>query len=232
MSETILITGANRGIGLEMARQSIINGARVHACCRTPDQADALKALGVESGGRLTVHALDVGSDQAIHRLAETLHGEAIDVLFNNAGIHGPSQQGFGAIDEAAWLETFRINVIAPYKMAVAFAERVAASRKRIIATLGSLMGSIADNSSGGMYPYRSSKSAVHMVMKSLAVDLRSRGIVAVALHPGWVRTDMGGPQAPLAVSESVAGLRKVLASLTQEDSGKLLDYQRRTLPW
>ena len=232
MSETILITGANRGIGLELVRQYTIHGARVHACCRNPEQAGALKALEVESSGRVTVHSLDVGRDEDIRRLVEALRGEAIDILLNNAGIHGPAQQGFGTIDEAGWMETFRINVVAPYKMAVAFAERVAASRRKVIATMGSLMGSVAENSSGGMYPYRSSKSAVHMVMKSLAIDLRSRGIIAVALHPGWVRTDMGGPQAPLTAAESVAGLRRVLSSLTLEDSGKLWDYQQRVLPW
>ncbi len=232
MSDTILVTGANRGIGLELSRQYAAAGWRVLACCRRPDQAGELNALAQQSGGRLAVHQLDVRDTERIGRLAAELEGEAIDILLNNAGISGPRPQEFGAIDTEGWLETFRVNTIAPYQMALAFAGHVARSRRRIFATVGTIMGSIADNRSGGYYAYRSSKAAVHMVMRSLAVDLAPQGLTAVTFHPGWVRTEMGGAEATLTPAESVAGLRRVLNELTPEHSGRFFDYQGRELPW
>ncbi len=231
MPETILITGANRGIGLELARVFAGNGWRVLACCRHPEDADALKQLA-DHHRQLAVYALDVNDPQAIARLASGLKTEPIDILFNNAGIFGPENQAFGDTDPEKWLQVMRTNVVAPLKMIEAFVDQVAASRRRIVASMGSMMGSIGDNSSGGYYIYRSSKAAVHMVMKSLAVDLRERGIVSVVFHPGWVRTDMGGPQAPTMPAESAAGLYRVLTGLTPDDTGRLLTYEGESLPW
>ena len=155
-----------------------------------------------------------------------------IDILFNNAGVSGPEPKNFGDIDVAGWLETFRINTIAPLKMTEAFVDHVAHSNRRIVAMMGSMLGSMADNSSGGMYVYRSSKAALNMVVSCLAIDLHERGITSVVLHPGWVRTDMGGPQAPLAPQESAAGLYRVLSMLTSGDNGKFLAYDGREIPW
>jgi NAD(P)-dependent dehydrogenase (short-subunit alcohol dehydrogenase family) len=204
----------------------------VLACCRRPHQAVELSAIAEESGGRVAIHPLDVADSEQIRSLVETCGDRSIDILFNNAGIAGPSPQRFGPIDTGEWLETLRINTLAPYHMAVAFVEQVARSRRRIIATIGSQLGSIADNTSGGRYAYRTSKAAVHMVMKGLAVDLADRRITSVALHPGWVKTNIGGPQAPVSPAESAAGLYRVLATLTPEDSGKLWSWDGSQLPW
>lgn len=228
---TLLITGANRGIGLELTKEFTRRRWQVHACCRRPGDAGELQALAAASA-LVTVHRLEVTDAAQIHELAGRLEGTPIDILLNNAGSYGPAQQGFGASDEAAWLETFRVNSIAPLRMAEAFVEHVAGSGRRIVATVGSVMGSIAENGSGGHYAYRTSKAAVHMVMKGLAVDLAPRGIVTVALHPGWVRTRMGGSTAPVSPAESAAGLAEVLLGLGREQSGRLIDYQGQLLPW
>jgi len=232
MASTILITGSNRGIGLELVRTYAGHNWRVIACCREPQGASELAALAGASGGAITIHPLDVGEQPQIRALSEALSDESIDILFNNAGVAGPTPQGFGPIDSAQWLETLRINTLAPFYMAVAFVEQVARSQRRIMATIGSQLGSLADNTSGHRYAYRTSKAAVHMVMKSLAADLAGRRITAVALHPGWVRTDMGGDEAPLSPAESAAGLYRVLATLAAEDSGKFLAWDGRELPW
>lgn len=228
---TLLITGANRGLGLELAKEFARRHWRVLACCRSPEDAGDLQALATESEA-VAIHRLEVGAAAQIHDLAGRLEGMPIDILFNNAGIFGPKHQKFGETDEAGWLEAFRINSIAPLRLAEAFVEHVAASERRVIATMGSVMGSITENDSGDAYAYRSSKAAVHMVMKGLAVDLAPRGIVAVVLHPGWVQTRMGGGEAPLKPEESAAGLTRVLLGLGPERSGQLIDYQGHAHPW
>jgi len=228
---TILITGANRGIGLELAKAFAGLSWQVIACCRNPESAGELQLVASKHPGFI-VHHLDVDDVGQIIDLAGQLEGTAIDILFNNAGILGPEHQSFGETDVDGWLEAFRVNSIAPLRMAEAFVEHVAASKRRIIAAMGSVMGSIAENEGGGYYAYRTSKAAVHMVIKGLAVDLASRDIITVAFHPGWVRTRMGGNAAPLSPAESAAGLTGVLLGLTREQSGLLLDYLGQTRPW
>lgn len=228
---TLLITGANRGLGLELTKDFARRHWRVLACCRSPAEAGDLQALAAASE-MVAVHRLEVGDIAQVRDLAGRLKGTPIDILFNNAGIYGPEHQGFGETDEAGWLEAFRINSIAPLRLAEAFVEHVAASERRVIATMGSVMGSLAENGSGGAYAYRTSKAAVHMVMKGLAIDLAPRGIVTVVLHPGWVQTRMGGSDAPLNPEESAAGLTEVLLGLRREQSGQLLDYQGNVRPW
>lgn len=229
---TILITGANRGIGLELARQYAGGGWRVFACTRRPEESGELARLADEWGGAVSVHRLDVADKTDIENLARELREERIDILFNNAGVFGPTEQHLGPIDPEAWLQTFRTNVVAPYQVSFAFVEQVARSERKIIATMGSLMGSLEDNHSGGYYVYRSSKSAVAMVVRSLAADLHELGITTVVLHPGWVQTDMGGAGATLSPEESVAGLKKVLDTLTVAESGRFFNYDGRELPW
>jgi len=231
MTQTILITGANRGIGLELTRQYATNGWRVIACCRQPDSADALRTLEAEHG-QVSVHALDVSDTRQIEVQARELSGQSIDILFNNAGIYGPYDAVFGNTDEAQWLDCFRVNTIAPMKMMEAFVEHVAASQKKIIATMSSKMGSMQDNGSGGSYIYRSSKAAVNAVMKSASIDLQPRGIRVAILHPGWVLTDMGGPNAEITVTESVNNLRGILDGLTAETSGSFFDIDGSIIPW
>lgn len=230
---TVLITGANRGIGLEFSRQYAEDGWQVLACCRNPDTADALKKLANQFPALLKIYLLDVADHAQIEHLAKTLSNESIDLLINNAGIYPVSDaRDFGHTNYAEWMTAFNINTMAPLKMAEAFVKQIARSKQKTIVTLTSLMASIADNGSGGHYLYRSSKAAANMVVKSLAVDLRQQGITPVAFHPGWVQTDMGGPNAMISVTQSVSGMRKVISKLTSADSGKFFDYEGNVLPW
>lgn len=230
---TVLITGANRGIGKEFCRQYAAQGWRVLACSRYPEKSDALNKLADENPELITVHALDVADHVEIDRLGQILADESIDLLINNAGIYPESDKcGFGHADYAEWIQAFRINTMAPLKMAETFAAHLARGRQKTIVTITSKMGSIADNSGGGSYLYRSSKAAVNMVVKSLAIDLKPVGIIAVVFHPGWVKTDMGGPNAMISPEQSVSGIRKVINGLVPADSGKFFGYDGQAIPW
>ena len=226
----VLVTGANRGLGLEFVKQYLADGWRVIACCRNPLSSSALIALTASAGGRLSVRELDVADFGQVERLSAILAGESIDVLINNAGFYPEGE--FGQVDYADWEAAFRINTMAPMKMAECFVEQVARSQQRKIVTLSSKMGSVADNGSGGSYIYRSSKTAVNMVMKSLSIDLAGRGIAVGVLHPGWVLTDMGGPNALIDATRSVSGLRQVIAGLTLENAGRFIAYDGKEIPW
>jgi NAD(P)-dependent dehydrogenase (short-subunit alcohol dehydrogenase family) len=228
--QTVLITGAGRGLGLEFARQYSAAGWRVFACARTPAKSEALAELAKDSARKITVYALDVSDHAAIDDLARGLTGTPIDVLLNVAGLQ--SLSGFGKANYPAWTEVFRVNTLAPMKLAEAFVEQLAASDQKKIVTLSSILGSIAENDSGGMYGYRSTKAAVNAVMRTLSIDLAARGIIAVPMHPGWVRTDMGGPRAPIDAQTSVAGMIRVIAGLTSAQTGKFLSYTGEALPW
>lgn len=229
---TILITGANRGLGLEFVNQYATAGWQVHACCRKPAEAKELKALA-EGSGNITVHALDVANFSRIDQLSAELAGEGIDLLLNNAGIYPDRNgRGFGDADYDDWAQAFRINTMAPLKMVEAFLEHVAHSEGKKIALITSKMGSLDDNSSGGCYAYRSSKAALNMVAKSLSIALAPRGIVVALLHPGWVQTDMGGPNAWITPEQSISGMRRVIERMTAADSGKFYAYDGQQVPW
>ena len=230
---TTLITGANRGIGLEFCRQYAAGGWRVLACCRYPEKADELNKLAAQYPEQVKIHALDVADLVQIDRLAQVLADESIDLLINNAGIYPDSNKGgFGQTNYSEWIQAFRINAMAPLKMAETFAAQVSRSEQKTIVTMTSKMGSIADNSGGGSYLYRSSKAAVNMVVKTLAIDLKPVGITAVLFHPGWVKTDMGGPNALISAEQSVSGIRRVIARLKISDSGKFMGYDGQEIPW
>lgn len=232
MSETVVITGANRGIGLAFVRHYAQAGATVYAGCRQPEQAGDLASLAAASGGRVQILPLDVVNPAHIANLRAVLGDRPVDILINNAGTYGQDDAHFGHTDEAAWLRAFRINTIAPVKIAEALVENVAASSRRVIACLSSKMGSIADNGSGGSYVYRSSKAALNMCVKGMAIDLAPRGITVVAFHPGWVLTEMGGPHAEIDTETSVAGMTGIIGRLSSGDSGKFLEYDGREIPW
>ncbi len=230
---TVLITGANRGIGLEFVRQYAADGWCVFACCRDPAAARELNEVAAGHADRVSIYPLDVTDHRQIEQLSHTLADEAIDVLINNAGVYPPEHGDvFGKTDYSAWVHTFEVNTMAPLKMAEAFIQQVARSRRKTIITLTSKMGSVADNRGGGSYIYRSSKSAVNNVMKSLSIDLSSRQITAVLLHPGWVRTDMGGPNGLISAQQSVTGMRQVIDTLRFEDSGQFYAYDGQIVPW
>lgn len=231
--KTLLITGANRGLGLEFCKQYANDGWRVFACCRAPEQATELQKIAAAHPGQVTLHALDVEDAGEIDQLAQELADQPIDLLINNAGIYPDSGgMGFGYTERDAWIQAFLVNTMAPLKMAEAFVRNLERGTLKTIATVSSKMGSVDDNTSGGHYLYRSSKAAVNMVVKSMAIDLAPRGIISVVLHPGWVLTDMGGPNALITPEQSISGMRKVIAKLTPADSGKFLGFDGSVVPW
>ena len=229
---SILITGANRGLGLAFSKQYAAAGWRIYAACRVPDDADTLNAAAAATEGRLTVHALDIGDGDSVAALAAGLANEPLDVLLNNAGVYLGKGRGFGETDYDDWQETLRINTLAPLRMVEALIGNIESSDRKQIVCISSKMGSMADNTSGGAYLYRSSKAALNAVMRSLAADLADRGVTVVAFHPGWVSTDMGGKEAPVSPATSAHGMREVINALTPADSGRFLDYQGKDVPW
>jgi len=231
-NRTVLVTGANRGLGLEFVRQYAEAGWNVRAACRAPRAARELKELESRHGERIRVLAIDILESKSVKDAAGALRGEPVDLLLNNAGVGGPPAQKIGSFDYAAWAKVLDANVLGPARMIEAFIDNVAEGRDKRIVTVTSRMGSIADNSSGGSYAYRSSKAGVNAAMKSFAIDLAPRGITCVVVHPGWVRTDMGGAGGKLAPAESVKSLRALIAELSPADSGKFFNVDGEELPW
>jgi NAD(P)-dependent dehydrogenase (short-subunit alcohol dehydrogenase family) len=229
---SVLITGSNRGIGLALVRRYLQAGWRVHACCRAPEQAFDLNALVPGSEGRLSVHPLEVTNANQLAALAAQLAGTPLDHLIANAGVYGPPSARLGNLDAALWSETLAVNSIAPIKLIEALVDSVAASERRVIGVLSSKMGSIADNRSGGSIVYRSSKAALNAAMMSVAIDLAPRQISCLILHPGWVQTEMGGPNAEISTEESAEALFRTLDEATPADSGRFIDIDGSTIPW
>jgi NAD(P)-dependent dehydrogenase (short-subunit alcohol dehydrogenase family) len=229
---TVLVTGANRGLGLEFARQYAADGWQVYAACRAPNDAKELQELAAASGGRMHLLAFDVTDTTSVRGAAGALGGEAIDILVNNAGVGGPRNEQLGRLDYAAWERVLDVNTLGPMRVTEAFVDNVAKSREKKVVTITSGMGSIADNTSGGSYAYRTSKAAVNMAVKSLSLDLAPRGIVCIVMSPGWVRTDMGGPRGTLSPAESIHAMRGVIAGLKPGDTGKFFNYNGKSYPW
>lgn len=238
---SVLITGANRGIGLAFAHSFAADGWRVHACCRDPDGAEDLAALradmasvvmaGADTAGAVMLHRLDVTDGSRIAGLSRELADEAIDVLVNNAGVMGPGT-GFGEMDYDGWLPVFETNTLAPMRMAEGFVEQVAKSGRKLIVNISSIMGSLGENADGGAIIYRSSKAALNMVSKSLSAELAPRGITVIVFHPGWVSTDMGGPDAAVTPGESVEGMRAIIERVTPNDSGRFFNFDGHEIQW
>jgi NAD(P)-dependent dehydrogenase (short-subunit alcohol dehydrogenase family) len=228
---TVLVTGANRGIGLEFVRQYAADAADVIACCREPAAASELKALAGASGGKVRVMKLDVASEGDIAALKTALAGQPIDILINNAGISGPRRQSADDIDLEGWLETFRVNTVAPVAVSQALHGNLRAGKEKKLAAITSQLGSTANNG-GQRYAYRSSKAALNNAMRGLSQDWARDGIAVGIYHPGWVRTDMGGASAPVTPEASVRGLRQRIADLSPATSGAYVDYAGAALPW
>jgi len=240
---TVLITGANRGIGLGFVRQYATEGWEVIACCRSPQSADDLNALATQSatsnGCRVQVEQMDVADHASVDALARKYAGKPMDVLINNAGVPGPRgdnrefifKQMFGTIDYAAWDDVFRINTMGALKVSEAFAENVAASAEKKIVAVSSTMGSIQEGTMP-VFIYGSSKAASNWVVSMMAHELKDRGIIAMTFCPGHVRTDMGGPEAPVEVEDSVSGMRKIIAGLTLDDTGSFKRFDGETVAW
>ena len=228
----VLITSANRGLGLEFAAQYIADGWHVYAACRQPKSAEKLQRLAQNDNNRVDVFAMDVTKASSIDRAAAKIGDGAIDVLINSAGITGKSDQKTGHVDYASWAQVLDVNTMGPLRVTEAFVDNVARSERKLVVTITSGMGSLADNTSGGSIAYRSSKAAVNMVMRSVAVDLARRGISCVLVNPGWVRTDMGGAGATLSPHESVKALRQLIETFGPAQSGKFFNYDGLEYPW
>ncbi len=227
--ETVIITGANRGIGFELTRRFLQADAKVIATCRNPADASALNALSAE--GRLAVFPLELTDGASLSAFCAGLTDRCVDVLVNNAGIMGGERQSLAEMDHAAWLRTFDVNTIAPFRLATALLGNLKQAERPRIVTLSSQMASLARKSTGS-YAYRSSKAALNKVMQVLALELAADGIIVCPVHPGWVKTDMGGPAAAITARESAAGLFDLIDSLTQEQAGRFWTWQGEEHPW
>lgn len=222
---TVLISGANRGIGLEFARQYAADGWTVIACCRAPSKADDLKAVD----GEVSVHELDVTRPQDIRALAGEIDA-AIDILVVNAGYGTRGEGSFGGLDYEEWKRFLDVNLYGAVATAEAFAPHVKKARGKI-AFLSSKMGSIAD-ASGGAIAYRTSKTALNMAAKVVAAALADDGVAVAPFHPGWVQTDMGGPNALISSEESVKGLRRRISEMKPTAEPNFLGYDGEDIPW
>ena len=227
-----LVTGANRGLGLEFVRQLVARGDTVVACCRDPRKADELKAI---DGERLSIYALDVADPKAIAALPGQLATDnvTVEVLINNAGV-AAGEEEFGEFDAATMANVLRVNSVAPMLMTQAMAPLLEKSgSKAKVVYITSSLGSIA-RAEGLIYglSYGMSKAALNMGGKKLAAELTGRGIASVLLHPGWVQTDMGGSSAPLQAVDSIRGMLQVIDKLSVADGLRYVDYEGATVPW
>ncbi len=226
----IVITGANRGIGLELARQYLARGDSVFAGVRTPDSSGRLMALGEASGGRLHIHACDVMQDASVRSFASAIT-QHVDLLINNAGVKLEKDE-LADLDLENAARTYQVNVLGVLRVTLALLPALRRSPHPKIANISSGLGSLDRNTAGGIYGYRMSKAALNMASRSLAHDLRKDAIITVVLTPGWVKTDMGGSGATTDVADSAAGLIGVIDRLTPEDSGRYISFQGESVPW
>ncbi len=230
--KTVLITGANRGIGLAFSQHYLAQGEQVLACCRRPDKAEELQQLAAQYE-QLHIYQLDVLDRQGIDQLAADLSDVTIDILIANAGIYGDSREHpFGHLDYQIWLKTLETNVLGAVKVSEAFLPHLKRSEKPVIAAISSLMGSLADNGSGGSICYRSSKAALNAAMKSIAIDIKPEGVGVMIFHPGWVQTEMGGPGALIDAATSVNGMMALIERFDLSQTGQFIKYDGTPMPW
>lgn len=230
LKRIFVLTGANRGIGLELARLLLRRGHTVIAGVRDPDRARELKELQEDHGERLSIEKLDTTSDESVKTFSEKIASPVVDVLVNNAGVYLDESDTLQGVSAGTILETYNINTVGSIRMTQALLKKLRSAQNPVVANMSSLMGSIHDNSSGGSYAYRASKAAINMFTKSLSID--EPKIIALSLHPGWVRTRMGGPSAPVAPYKSAEGLLEVIENAQAEHTGKFFNYQGQELPW
>ena len=228
---TVLITGAARGIGLEFVRHYLQAGWQVHACARNLQQAGELQQLAQDEAA-LRLHELDISSDSQISDLTAELEQQPLDLVINNAGIYGPKGLAFGEVTRDRWRQVLEVNTISPLMLTQALLGNLLEGRQKKVVMLSSKVGSISENSGGAGYYYRSSKTALNQVVKSLSIDLAELGISVLAVHPGWVQTEMGGPNALIDTGQSVAGLAQVIDQLDGQMSGQFIEYNGKQIPW
>lgn len=228
---TILITGANRGIGLGLTQHYVSLGFQVYATCREQATAKDLMTLA-KASQNLSVLTCDVANEDSVNSLAQSLKSVQLDVFINNAGVYGPKGEHFGDVNAESWQDVLNVNTIAPLMLTQALHPNLKHSQLSKVALISSKMGSVTDNSYGRSYVYRSSKAALNAVGKSLAIDLATDNIAVTILHPGWVQTDMGGPDALISVDESVKGMTKIIEQLDEENTGKFFAFDGAEIPW
>lgn len=230
MNQTVCITGAARGLGLGYTEHYLQAGWQVLAVARKAKEKDSLKKLAQKYGEQLELFDADVTQLDSLQPLKKRWETQSLDMLINNAGVLLDRQMDFQKIPLETLRESFEVNVIAPVALTQMALPALQKTKKPVVVMMSSLMASIADNASGGYYAYRSSKTALNMITRSLANDCP--WLIAVALHPGWVQTDMGGLQAPTSIEESIGGLTRVIAGLRADDSGQFRNFKGQTLPW
>ena len=240
--KNILITGANRGIGLALSRLfARRDGTTVFAACRDPDNAAELLSLVDDEAFSLEIVKLDVNDQSSITLCADTMIAkiDSLDALINNAGIYGgtvpepfPSTSLFGSLEMDEMLRIFRVNTVAPVLMAQAFSDLLESSKEPRIVNVSSDAGSIGRCENGGSYSYPASKAALNMMSRCLSADLKGKGIVVVSVHPGFLKTDMGGPNALLSLEDTIPSLAALIEGLTLADSGTFLNWDGSVVPW
>ena len=226
---SILISGASRGLGLEFTRQYAEAGWRVHATCRDPEHADRLHAL---ASSNVSLHRLDVASEESLHALAADMKGVPIDIVLANAGINEPRAVTPETITGSDWAEVMTVNSFAPLALVGALKPNLVAGDQKKAVAISSLMGSIGSNDWGTQYVYRASKSALNSLWRTLSIDWKEDGIICALMRPGFVKTEMTNFQGDLMPEETVSGMRRVLAGLTMAGSGCYHSYDGRQLPW
>jgi NAD(P)-dependent dehydrogenase (short-subunit alcohol dehydrogenase family) len=228
---SILITGTNRGIGLEFVKHYLKNNEKVIATCRNKNSAkELLKLKNMTSN--LSLVELDVSNPDSINEFSSKITGQPIDTFINNAGVFGPRNNEFGNYNAKEWLDVFNINTIAPLLITQKILKNLRLGKNKKLVFISSKVGSIEDNTGGGMYIYRSSKTALNQVIKSLSIDFKDKNFIVAALHPGWVQTDMGGPNALIDKKTSVKGMTRVIDSLILKNSGRFYNYDGSLIPW
>lgn len=225
---TVLITGAGRGIGWEFARQYAGDGWDVIATCRNP----AAESMLADLGSRVSVYEADMRNADDLERLSAKIGNRPIDIMILNAATDGPRANSEKAFDREVWGEVMSVNVVAPLQLVDLFANNVAASREKTIVALSSELGSVGGQFPGGKPAYRASKAALNNVMRRVSGQLAKRGIVTLIVHPGWVRAGLGSPDAPVAVADSVGGMRRLIDRAGPLESGRFFAYDGAELPW
>lgn len=226
--ETVLITGASRGIGLELTNKFLELNYKVIATYRNKPSTELEK---LQSYKNLSLIELEVTDEISINKLKGYLQGIKVDILINNAGIIGPENQSVDGITQQDWLNTFAINSIAPLMISRAVLNNMESAINPRIITISSQMGAI-NRDNVGMYAYRSSKAAVNKVMKVLALELKEKSIAVCLIHPGWVKTDMGGENADISATQSASGIVNIAQGLTMENTGKFFTWEGSEHVW
>ena len=228
---SILITGTNRGIGLEFVKHYLKKNEKVIATCRNKNSAKELLELK-NTTNNLSLVELDVSNPNSINELTSKIIDQPIDIFINNAGVFGPRNTEFGNFNAKEWLDVFNINTIAPLLITQKILKNLRLGKNKKLVFISSKVGSIEENTGGGMYIYRSSKTALNQVIKSLSIDFKDENFIATALHPGWVQTDMGGPNALIDTKTSVKGMAEVIDSLVLKNSGRFYNYDGSSISW